>query len=65
MPRSRKRECEFGPESLDLVIHYAAAQTNVHLFTTEIGIAPEDETRRVENIKRALASAPNCPQRQN
>jgi len=51
---------EFWPEALEQTIRYAAAQTKVPVYVTENGIGTEDDTRRVEYIKRALAGVANC-----
>jgi len=51
---------EFWPEALEQTIRYAAAETKVPVYVTENGIGTEDDTRRVEYIKRALAGVGNC-----
>jgi beta-glucosidase len=51
---------EFYPEALEQTIRYAAAQAKVPVYVTENGVATEDDTRRVEYIKRALAGVQNC-----
>jgi beta-glucosidase len=51
---------EFYPEALEQTIRYAAAQAKVPVYVTENGIATEDDTRRVEYIRRALAGVQNC-----
>jgi len=51
---------EFWPEALEQTIRYAAAQTKVPVYVTENGIGTEDDTRRVEYIKRAVAGVANC-----
>lgn len=51
---------EFYPEALESTIRYAAAETRVPVYVTENGIATEDDIRRVEYIKRALAGVRNC-----
>ncbi len=51
---------EFWPEALEQTIRYAAAQSKVPVYVTENGIGTEDDTRRVEYIKRALAGVSNC-----
>ena len=51
---------EFWPEALEQTIRYVAAQTKVPVYVTETGIGTEDDTRRVEYIKRALAGVSNC-----
>ena len=56
---------EFWPEALGETIRYAAAQSKVPVYVTENGIGTEDDTRRVEYIKRALAGVREMPGRQN
>jgi beta-glucosidase len=51
---------EFYPEALENTIRYAAEQARVPVIVTENGIATNDDTRRVEYIKRALAGVQNC-----
>jgi len=51
---------EFWPEALEQTIRYAAAQTKVPVYVTENGIGTEDDTRRIEYIRRALAGVRNC-----
>jgi beta-glucosidase len=51
---------EFYPEALEQTIRYAAAQAKVPVYVTENGVATEDDTRRVEYIKRALTGVENC-----
>ena len=51
---------EFWPESLEQTIRYAAARAKVPVYVTENGIATDDDTRRVEYIKRALAGVLKC-----
>ena len=51
---------EFWPEALEQTIRYAAAQSKVPVYVTENGIGTEDDTRRVEYVKRALAGVANC-----
>ena len=52
---------EFWPEALEQTIRYAYAQANVPIYVTENGIGTEDDTRRVEYIRRALGGAGgNC-----
>ena len=51
---------EFWPESLEQTIRYAAARAKVPVYVTENGVATEDDTRRVEYIKRALAGVQKC-----
>jgi beta-glucosidase len=51
---------EFWPEALEQTIRYAAAQAKVPVYVTENGIGTEDDTRRVEYIRRALAGVQKC-----
>jgi len=51
---------EFWPEALEQTIRYASAQTKVPVYVTENGIGTDDDTRRIEYIKRALAGVQNC-----
>ena len=51
---------EFWPEALGETIRYAAAQSKVPVYVTENGIGTEDDSRRIEYIKRALASVQKC-----
>jgi beta-glucosidase len=46
---------EFYPECVEHVVRYAAKETGVPIYVTENGIATEDDTRRVEYYRRALA----------
>jgi len=51
---------EFYPEALENTIRYAAAATRKPVYVTENGLATEDDSRRVEYIKRALAGVERC-----
>ena len=51
---------EFWPEALEQTIRYAAAEARVPVYVTENGIGTEDDTRRVEYIRRALAGVKKC-----
>jgi beta-glucosidase len=53
---------EFWPESLEQTIRYAAARAKAPVYVTENGIATDDDTRRVEYIRRALAGVEKCLQ---
>jgi len=46
---------EFYPECVGDVVRYAAKEAGVPIIVTESGIATEDDSRRVEYIRRALA----------
>jgi len=51
---------EFWPEALEAVIRYSATQVRVPMYVTENGIGTEDDTRRIEYVRRALAGVHNC-----
>ncbi len=51
---------EFWPEALEQTIRYAASQAKVPVYVTENGVATEDDTRRVEYIRRALGGVQKC-----
>jgi beta-glucosidase len=51
---------EFYPESLEHTVRFAAKESGVPVIVTENGIATEDDTRRVEYIRRALAGLKRC-----
>jgi beta-glucosidase len=51
---------EFWPEALEQTIRYAASRAKVPVYVTENGVATEDDTRRVEYIRRALAGVHAC-----
>jgi beta-glucosidase len=51
---------EFYPEALEHTIRYAALKTGVPIMVTENGIATDDDGRRVEYIRRALAGVQRC-----
>ncbi len=51
---------EFWPEALEQTIRYAASRAKVPVYVTENGIGTEDDTRRIEYIRRALAGVRNC-----
>jgi len=51
---------EFWPEALEQTVRYAAAQANVPVYVTENGIGTDDDARRIEYIKRALAGVQKC-----
>ena len=51
---------EFYPESLEHTVRFAAKETGVPVIVTENGVATEDDTRRVEYIRRALAGVKRC-----
>lgn len=51
---------EFYPESLEHTVRFAAKEAAVPVIVTENGVATEDDTRRVEYIRRALAGVKRC-----
>ncbi|MGH2531409.1 MAG: glycoside hydrolase family 1 protein [Thermomicrobiales bacterium] len=51
---------EFWPEALEATIRSAAAETGIPIIVTENGVATEDDTRRVEYIRRALDGVRRC-----
>ena len=51
---------EFWPEALETCLRYAAGRVSVPLYVTENGIATEDDSRRIEYIRRAVAGMANC-----
>ena len=51
---------EFWPEALEAVIRYSATQVRVPMYVTENGIGTEDDPRRIEYIRRAIAGVHNC-----
>jgi len=46
---------EFYPECVEHVVRYAAKETGVPIYVTENGIATDDDTRRVDYYRQALA----------
>ena len=51
---------EFWPEALGETIRYTAANVRIPIYVTENGVATEDDSRRIEFIRRALASVQKC-----
>jgi beta-glucosidase len=51
---------EFWPEALEACLRYAGARVSVPIYITESGVATEDDSRRVEYIRRALDGVLNC-----
>jgi beta-glucosidase len=51
---------EFWPEALEQTIRYAYERTKKPIYITENGVSTEDDARRVEYIRRALAGVKNC-----
>ena len=51
---------EFWPEALEACLRYAGARVSVPIYITENGVATDDDSRRVEYIRRALDGVLNC-----
>ena len=51
---------EFYPEGLEHVVRLVAKETGVPVLVTENGVSTNDDTRRVEFIKRAVAGIERC-----
>jgi beta-glucosidase len=51
---------EFWPEALEACLRYAHARVRVPIYVTENGVSTEDDERRIEFIRRALAGVLNC-----
>lgn len=51
---------EFWPEALEACLRYASARVSVPIYITENGIATDDDSRRLEYIRRALDGVLNC-----
>jgi beta-glucosidase len=51
---------EFYPEALEGTIRYAAQYTGRPVIVTENGIGTEDDTRRIEYVRRALQGLHRC-----
>ncbi len=51
---------EFYPEGLEHTIRLTAKETGVPILVTENGVGTDDDTRRVEFIRRAVAGVERC-----
>lgn len=51
---------EFWPESLEATIREAVSTAGIPVIVTENGIGTEDDTKRIEYIRRALIGVANC-----
>ena len=51
---------EFWPEALEATIRYAAGHTGRPVLVTENGIGTEDDSRRLEYVRRALEGVQRC-----
>ena len=53
---------EFWPEALEATIRYVAQYTGRPVLVTENGIGTEDDTQRIDYVRRALQGVHNCLQ---
>lgn len=51
---------EFWPEALEACLRYSHARVSVPIYITENGVSTENDMRRIEYIRRALAGVQNC-----
>ena len=51
---------EFWPEALEESIRYARSKVRVPIYVTENGLSTNDDSRRIEYIRRALTGVRNC-----
>lgn len=51
---------EFWPEALEQTIRYAHAKAKVPVIVTENGVATDDDSKRIEYLRRALAGVQRC-----
>jgi beta-glucosidase len=51
---------EFWPEALEGAIRYAAETARVPIYVTENGLATEDDSERIEYVRRALDGVARC-----
>jgi beta-glucosidase len=51
---------EFWPEALEACIREAVAVSGAPVIVTENGIGTDDDTRRIEYVRRALQGVANC-----
>jgi beta-glucosidase len=51
---------EFWPEALEATIRRASAVARVPVIVTENGIGTDDDTRRIEYVRRALSGVARC-----
>ena len=51
---------EYWPEALEQTVRYASARVRVPIHVTENGVSTDDDTLRIEYIRRALAGLSNC-----
>jgi beta-glucosidase len=65
IPPAKDRELtqgnyEFYPEALEHVIRFVSKHTSLPIIVTENGCATDDDSRRVEFLRRALTGVKNC-----
>ena len=53
---------EFYPEALEPTIRYAAKKTGSPVIVTENGVAMDDDSRRVDYLRRAIRGVAHCLQ---
>lgn len=51
---------EFYPEGIEHAVRLAAKETGVPILVTENGVGTDDDTRRVEFVKRAVSGIERC-----
>jgi beta-glucosidase len=51
---------EYWPEALEACLRYAAARVSTPIYITENGLSTDDDTRRIEYIRRALSGVLKC-----
>ena len=51
---------EFWPEALEACLRYASARVRTPIYVTENGVSTQDDSRRIEYIRRALNGVLNC-----
>ncbi|HLK68100.1 MAG TPA: family 1 glycosylhydrolase [Bryobacteraceae bacterium] len=51
---------EFWPQALEPCIRYASQRANVPIYVTENGVSTEDDSKRIEYTRQALASLLRC-----
>jgi len=51
---------EFWPEALEACVRYASERVKAPIYVTENGVSTEDDARRIEYTRRALAGLQRC-----
>jgi beta-glucosidase len=51
---------EFWPDALEACLNYAAARVSVPIYITESGVATEDDTNRIDYIRKSLSGVLSC-----